>query len=165
MYLIFCKHKRLGIIFQATDFVEFYNKNYIYWLVIVKCYIDLFWLKLRGDLPCNRVSVSLFSVGVNQKVRSLKTSSFWHPSPLVRFCSFYMYPPPSQRKFALVSYPPSKKLRPRLWRLFQIKNRRGKGGVGRGGKREKNLSMKDQCFLHSYIYNDNAKIYKFIKKR
>ena len=25
--------------------------------------------------------------------------------------------------------------------------------------------MKDQCFLHSYIYNGNKNIYKFIKKR
>ena len=39
-----------------------------------------------------------------------------------------------------------------------------------GEKREKNyffckLNIKDQCFLHSYIYNNNKNIYRFIKKR
>ena len=38
-----------------------------------------------------------------------------------------------------------------------------------GEKREKNyffckLNIKDQCFLHSYIYNDKTNIYMFIKK-
>ena len=46
---------------------------------------------------------------------------------------------------------------------FQMKNL--------GVKREKRifffckLNVKDQYFLHSYIYNDNENIYKFIKKR
>ena len=45
---------------------------------------------------------------------------------------------------------------------FRIKNR--------GVKREERivffykLNAKDECFLHSYIYNQNKNIYKFIKK-
>ena len=34
----------------------------------------------------------------------------------------------------------------------------------RGEKREKKINVKDQCFLHSCINNDNTNIYMFIQK-
>ena len=110
-----------------------------------------------------RFRLYLYYLGVIQKVRSLQTSSFWSPfTPLVRSCLFYMYPSPSTDvRFSELQPPtpfPSSKIVPRrLRRLFWIKNW--------GVKREKRINLKDECFLHSYIYNDNTNIYMFIKKR
>ena len=90
----------------------------------------------------------------------------------VRPCLFYMYSP-SQRAFVLVSYPhtPPPPLSPDCT-SFCLKKFRDVYEIrmkNRGVKREKRNSffckfnIKDQCFLHSYIYNDNKNIYKFIK--
>ena len=73
--------------------------------------------------------------------------------------------------FAFVSYPPTPTPLPlslsqkKFFDAYEFSNE--KSG---SEKREKNfffckLNVKDQYFLHSYIYNDNKNIYKFIKKR
>ena len=82
----------------------------------ISCNSQTFWISLsmkdnsfslqlwrdtrkRALVQANRLYINYniiaISLGVVQKVRSLKTSSFWPPhSPLVRSCLCYMSPPP-----------------------------------------------------------------------
>ena len=48
---------------------------------------------------------SVVAKGAIQKVLLLETSSFWPPSPLVRSCSFYMYPPSTYFRFSELPLP------------------------------------------------------------
>ena len=112
-------------------------------------------------------SINSLILGVIQKVCSLETSSFWPPPSLVSSCSFYMYPSPAPLPTTYVRFSelPPPPLRESLAKLLTFISNKKLGGE----KREKNylfckLSIKEQCFWHRYIYNNNTNIYIFIKK-
>ena len=102
--------------------------------------------------------VLVMSEGAFKKYAHSKFPIFDTPSPLARPCLFYMYP--LQHTFALVSYSLLKKSSVTFMN-FRMKNR----GVKREAIYFFKLNIKNQYFLHRYIYNDNKNIYRFIKKR
>ena len=84
-----------------------------------------------------------------------------HPPCSSLFVSHIPQQPPSpQRAFTLVS-PSPRPSQKKFHDLYEFSNE------NRGVKREKRINLfvnsKDQCFLHSYIYNNNINSYKFIK--
>ena len=117
--------------------------------------------------------VENIELGVIQKVLLLETSSFWPSLPPphpVRSCSFYMYSPPSTYVgFSKLPPPPPHPLKKSSATLMTLISNKKFKKLG-SEKREKNfffckLNIKNQCFLHSYIYSDNTNIYMSIKKR
>ena len=93
--------------------------------------------------------------------KSSFAQNFWPPSALVHPSSFCIYPVPPQPicSFYELHSPSQKKLPD----AYEFSNKNSGSEM-----RENNflrLNIKDQCFLPSYIYNDNKNIYMFMKKR
>ena len=98
---------------------------------------------------------------------------FLTPHPLVHPCSFTCTPCPPPTPYTPSEYvhfsklppppPPTSQKSYVTLMTFRMKNQ--------GVKTEKRiiffckLNIKDQCFLHSYIYNDNKNIYIYVHKK